>query len=283
MGTGTLRSDEWVGLGLAALLHVVLATVLMLQPEREVPPEPQRITVNLATDVGLQATSPDPVAESQASVAPILSEEPAPPQPEPVAVPEPIPAPRPVATTPPKPKTVTPPSTAPRRRPDTPSTAKQSTVTPPKAPPKSPPKQATGKSGGGSRLGDNFLQGAGDSTTTSETRIPAAQIGPSAKASLVQAIARKIKPKWTPPDGPEVDKITTYLRFRLNPDGSLAGRPEVIRQTGINDTNRAQAARHAENAIRAVQLAAPFDDLPPEYYNAWKLVSPFSFDWKLSQ
>ena len=99
---------------------------------------------------------------------------------------------------------------------------------------------------------------------------------------LDRFIAREIKPKWQPPDGPDVDKITTYLRFRLNMDGSLQGRPELVRQTGVNDTNRAQAGRHAEQAIRAVQLAAPFD-LPDEYYNAWKLVGPFGFDWKLAQ
>ena len=74
----------------------------------------------------------------------------------------------------------------------------------------------------------------------------------------------------------------TVLRFRLNEDGSLAGRPSVVRQTGVNDTNRAQAGRHAEQAIRAVQLAAPFD-LPTQYYEAWKNVTAFSFDWKLSQ
>ncbi|QYU66609.1 hypothetical protein J4558_16725 [Leptolyngbya sp. 15MV] len=74
----------------------------------------------------------------------------------------------------------------------------------------------------------------------------------------------------------------TVLRFRLNENGTLAGRPTLVRQTGVNDTNRAQAGRHAEQAIRAVQLAAPFD-LPPEYYEAWRNVTAFSFDWRLSQ
>jgi hypothetical protein len=56
----------------------------------------------------------------------------------------------------------------------------------------------------------------------------------------------------------------------------------VVRQLGITDTNRAQADRHAEQAIRAVRLAAPFD-LPEEYYDAWKRVSAFRFDKRLSQ
>lgn len=263
-----LRREERIGLGIAVVLHLALGAAFLVQSsKREVLPPVEKMTVNLATDVGLEATAPDPVAESAAAIAPALAPEPAPaiesavrPLPEP---PRPDPVPR--ATTAPRPKP-TQSSNEPRRRPDAPSTRERSA-----------PKPA-----GGSRIGSDFLPGAGDSTTTRETRVPASQIGASAKASLVQAIAREIKPKWSPPDGPDVNEITTFLRFRLNPDGSLAGRPELIRQTGINDVNRAQAGRHAEQAIRAVQLAAPFD-LPEEYYEAWKLVSPFSFDWKLSQ
>lgn len=74
----------------------------------------------------------------------------------------------------------------------------------------------------------------------------------------------------------------TVLSFNLNRDGSLAGTPTVVRQLGINDTNRTQAERHAEQAIKAVRLAAPFD-LPVEYYDAWKRVSAFRFDKRLSQ
>ncbi|WP_126176472.1 energy transducer TonB [Tsuneonella rigui] len=275
-----LRREERIGLGIALALHVALGVALLIQPaSRKTIPPIEKMTVNLATDVGLEATAPEPVPESAAAIAPTLAPEPAPPAesvPQP-AVAQPIQRPQPVATTPPKPKPVPrattapkpkPPSTEPRRRPDAPASQTRSAPKP--------------KPAGGSRIGADFLPGAGSSTTTRETRVPASQIGASAKASLVQAIAREIKPKWQPPDGPDVDKITTYLRFRLNTDGSLQGRPELVRQTGVNDTNRAQAGRHAEQAIRAVQLAAPFD-LPDEYYNAWKLVGPFGFDWKLAQ
>ena len=50
----------------------------------------------------------------------------------------------------------------------------------------------------------------------------------------------------------------------------------------ITDANRAQAPRHAEQAIRAVRLAAPFD-LPEQYYNAWRHITEFRFDRRLSQ
>lgn len=74
----------------------------------------------------------------------------------------------------------------------------------------------------------------------------------------------------------------TILAWDLNPDGSLAGRPRVVDQQGITPANEAQAKRHAEQAIRAVQLAAPFD-LPDTYYSGWKRVAAFRFDRKLSQ
>lgn len=253
-----LRREERIGLAVAAGLHAALVLAFLLQPESREDIEPaQRMTVNLASEVGLEAAAPVPVAESRAAIAPMLSDEPAP-MPQPVAQP-------PVARAVPLVKPA-PADARPRRRPDR--------VT--------PPAPAT-KAGGGSRVGDNFLAGMGDSTKTTETRAPASAIGASARASLIQSIARDIKPHWQPPSGPDVDKITTYLRFRLNPDGSLNGRPTVLRQTGINELNRAQAGRHGEQAIRAVQLAAPFKDLPERYYEAWKLVSPFSFDWKLAQ
>lgn len=277
-----LRREERIGLGIAVVLHLALAAAFLVQSSKRVAVPPvEKMTVNLATDVGLEATAPEPVAESAAAIAPTLAPEPAPPQPAiqpmpespaprplPRAEPVPPPKPAPRATQVPRPRPTARPSQAssePRRRPDTPATRTRST-----------PKPA-----GGSRIGADFLPGAGDSTTTRETRVPASQIGASAKANLFQAIAREVRPKWQPPSGPEVEQLVTKLRFRLNPDGSLAGRPEIVRQTGITDTNKPQAGRHGEQAIRAVQLAAPFD-LPEEYYEAWKVVT-VDFDWKLAQ
>ncbi len=278
-----LRREERIGLGIALALHVALAVALLTQPAtRKSLPPVEKMTVNLSTDVGLEATAPEPVPESAAAIAPTLSPEPAPPvEAQPLTAAQPIERPQPVATTPPRPKPVPratatqrakpeKPSTDPRRRPDAPASQTRSTPTP-------KPKPA-----GGSRIGADFLPGGGTSTTTRETRTPASEIGASAKASLVQAISRQLRPHWKPPSGPDVEKISTYLRFRLNEDGSLAGRPEFVRQSGVNDTNRPQSERHKELAIRAVQLAAPFD-LPAEYYNAWKLVGPFEFNLDLAQ
>lgn len=290
MTAATLRKEEALGLGVAVALHVALVAVLLLQPAPDNPPKmPERMTVSLAEDIGLTAQAPEPIAESRASIAPTLAEQSAPPIP--AAASEPIPAPRPMQTNAPAPRATptarpTPRATT-RPRPTASPTPRASnrpaprpSATATRAP--APRPSAAPTRSGGQRVGADFLSGAGSSTTTTETRIPASQIGASARASLVDGIAREIKPHWQPPNGPEVDQIVTVLRFRLNPDGSLANRPSVVRQTGVNDTNRAQAGRHAEQAIRAVQLAAPFD-LPEQYYEAWKNVSGFSFDWKLSQ
>lgn len=265
--SGSLKREERIGLGIAAGLHVALVLAFLIQPKTRVDIEPtQRMTVNLASEVGLEASAPEPIAESRAAIAPVLSDEPAPaPQPAEV-VPQPRvqqPVERPVAT---RAAPARPTDSRPRRRPDTPAAARA---------------QPAAKAGGGSRVGDNFLAGMGDSTRTSETRAPAAALGASAKASLLQGIVREVKPHWQPPSGPDVDQLVSKIRFRLNPDGSLAGRPTLVSQRGETESNRAQAGRHGEQAIRAVQLAAPFD-LPEQYYSAWKTVT-LDFDWKLAQ
>ena len=246
-----IRTEERTGLLIAVGLHLALLAALLVQalmPAAEIP-RTERMTVSLAEDVGLEATAPDPVPESRAAIAPELSDTPAP-APEMLEAPDTPQVDRPTQRVQPNP-----------------APARETRPQPRREQPREQTQPRRTERSGGSRVGDNFLAGAGDSTTTNETRVPASQIGASAKASLVQRISREIKPHWQPPSGPEVEQITTFLRFQLNPDGSLAGRPTVVRQTGVNDTNRAQAGRHGEQAIRAVQLAAPFE-LPEEYYEA---------------
>ncbi len=263
----SLRQEEKVGLAVAAALHLALVLAFLMQPETRADMEPaQRMTVNLADEVGLEAAAPVPVPESRAAIAPTLSDEPAP-------VPTAEPLVRPAV----QPRQITP---APSRpAPAKPAPAKPDPAKP--APAKATPAKPAPKKGGGQLVGDNFLAGLGGSTTTNETRAPASAIGASERASLLQAIVREVKPRWQPPSGPDVDRLVSKVRFRLNRDGSLDGRPQLVSQRGETDTNRAQAARHGEQAIRAVQLAAPFD-LPENLYAGWKTVT-LDFDWKLSQ
>lgn len=279
MGETTFRQEERIGLIVAVALHVVLVAVLLMQPSRsEVLDKPERMTVNLASEVGLEATAPDPATDARAAIAPVLSPDPAPaplveqpPEPLPSAAPVP-PRPQPSAA-PPRPQ----PTSAPKPR------TQPSTAPKPRASSAPKPRSAPSKSGGGSRIGDDFLAGSGSSTTSNDTRVPASQIGASTKASIVQTIVRQIRPHWNAPQGADADQLVTVLSFRLNEDGSLAGRPRVISQSGVTDSNAPQKDLHAERAIRAVQLAAPFKDLPPEYYNAWKSIDGARFDRNLSR
>lgn len=258
-------------------------------------------------------SEPDPAPPEPAPPEPAPPKpappKPTPPKPAPRPVPRKVerPTPKPVPRTPERPRETARPTpakpvakaapTRPTPRPVTrPSPAKaparpasaSATKSPQKGTAKSPSsKTATANRApaGGSKIGSDFL--AGVTGATSNTRAPtsappAAAIGPAVKASLASSISRALKPKWQAPQGPDAEELVTILSFSLNRDGSLAGSPTVVRQLGINDMNRNQAARHAEQAVKAVRLAAPFD-LPPEYYDAWKRVSAFRFDKRLSQ
>jgi hypothetical protein len=248
-----LRREEKLGLGIAVVLHLALVAALVVEARREVPtiPPAERMTVSLADDVSLQSTAPNPSPEAQAAIAPVLSPEP---EPQPIPPPVTTPVPRVVQTPVEKP------------------------VSKPQAKPQ-PPAKPVQKPAGGSRLGEDFLKGisAGDRAKAGS---PAATFGPAESASLQQAINRQLKPHWSAPQGVDAEKLVTVLAWELNPDGSLAGTPRVVSQSGITDSNRPQAKIHAERAIRAVQLAAPFD-LPPEFYDKWKRIRAWRFDRKL--
>ena len=251
-----LSREERIGLGIAAAAHVALVAALVLQVRDEPTalPIPERMSVSLADEVSLQSTAPDPSAEPQASIAPVLS-----PEPEPVVEPQPI---REIVRPTPR-ETVAP-------RP-TPRASERPTPT---------PRPSPARPAGGTRLGDDFLQGVGGSERSDSRGTPAATFGAAEQASLQQAINRQLKPHWSAPSGVDAEKLVTVLAWELNADGSLAGRPRVVSQTGITDSNRPQAALHAERAVRAVQLAAPFD-LPEEFYDRWRRIREWRFDRRL--
>lgn len=257
METRALRQDEKIGLAIALGLHLALAGVLLFQPgPGEGIEVPERMTVSLATDVGLRSTAPQIAPDSRAALAPTVAED----------------------VQPPVEKTSDEVTSDPVREPPPARNTSSSAVTQrPRPATQTPPRQATG-----TQVGENFLEGAGSDRSSDDTRIPAEEIGRSARASLVQAISRQIKPHWNAPSGVDAELLVTELAFELNEDGTLAGRPRVLRQSGINASNRPQAGLHAERAIRAVQLAAPFD-LPAEYYNAWKSIRGARFDRNLSR
>lgn len=320
MASAALNREEAFGLAISLAAHLALIAFLLHKvPEKQVVKPPERIEVTLSNEVAMQSTSPDPTRDAAPDVAPQIGEaapapetvsdpvaealsRPVPPvveQPAPAPVPKPVP--RPVAR--PVPKPVEKPRPEPKPAAEKPRPAPPKPAQPKPAPPKPAERsesrrpaakpaakpasrpQDTAKPAareGGSRIGSDFLEGASGAQGKTASDSPrAATIGPAVRSSLAGAISRQLKPHWSAPQGVDVDQLVTTVAWSLNKNGSLAGSPRVVRQRGINDANRAQAERHAEQAIRAIQLAAPFN-LPEQYYDGWKRVQ-FDFDRSLSQ
>lgn len=256
MEQAAMRQEEKWGLAVALGLHLLVVAVLVFQPTPDASLiKPERMTVSLASDVSLRSTGQQIAQDSRAALAPLVDDQ----------------VQAPIEQQPDTASQQAEPAQTPARNSN--SAARDNTR--PSAP--TPPRQATG-----TQVGENFLEGAGSDRASDDNRLPASEIGASAKASLVQAISRQIKPHWNAPSGVDVEMLVTELAFDLNEDGSLKARPRVLRQSGVNASNRPQASLHAERAIRAVQLAAPFD-LPTEYYNAWKSIRGARFDRNLSR
>jgi protein TonB len=293
-----LQHEEKIGLGVAVLLHGALVAVLLQQAVRqEVLPFPERMEVSLVGEVGLESAAREPVPESRQSIAPTLGEAappppaeaapaPPPPQTERVQVAPPPPPPKPQIRPTPRPTPSAQPSAKPSPRPS----AKPSPAPSPRASASPAPRAAstpaprspatTAARSGGSRIGDDFLDGKGSSATSNETRAPAATFGAADRAALSSAITRQIRPHWNAPSGADAEKLVSIVNWDLNRDGTLKGRPRCrVEAASITESNQPQASLHCERAIRAVQLAAPFD-LPDQFYDRWKALE-WQFDRRL--
>ncbi|WP_340588912.1 energy transducer TonB [Erythrobacter alti] len=241
-----LSPEERVGIGVAVVAHIALAAALAWHATREPAPftPVERIDVSLATEVSLESTAPDPSAEPAASFAPVITEVPVPPEELVTAPPvEPRPAP------------TTRPTAAPTPQPTTRATSRPT------------PTPTSTQRAGGSRLGENFLEG--NSASDGNSGSPAATFGRTEQAALSSAITRELRPHWSAPSGVDVDQLVSVVSWSLNRDGTLRGQPRCVSQRGINDSNRPQAQLHCERAIRAVTLAAPFTTLPDQFYSRW--------------
>jgi len=240
MSFAKLRNDEQLGLGFAVVVHAVLLAALAWQATRPAP-------FVLPPDRMVVSLAQDvaPVAEAhqisrESQEIPEVSEQ--------------------VAETPPPPRT--PPRTVVNRT----AERQQNSRT-----------QQTNQR---SAIPEDFLNERQVERSGESSLVPADQIGRRELRSIQNALAEQVAPHWTPPSGADSELLVTILTFDLNEDGSLKGRPQVVSQQGVTDANRAQAGRHAELAIRAVQLAAPFD-LPPEYYLAWRRIRTMRMNWDL--
>ena len=300
------RREESIGLALAIAVHLGLAGFLLWRPAgKALVTPPERMTVTLSEELAPTSTSPEPNAQAAPDAAPEIGEAapapepqpvakaepealPPPPVPKPVAKPQPRPEPHPIpkpasrAVQRPAPAARPSPRAAPRPAQPAPRAAAQPRATSNAAAAR-PAQRPSNRPAGASNFADAFKDGVPGAAVKAgaSQNAPAAAIGPDVKASISGAISRQLKPHWTAPQGMEADLLVTRVRFRLAQDGTLIGQPEVVSQTGVTAANAAQKARHAEQAIRAVRLAAPFQ-LPDQYYSVWKSVTT-TFDRRLSQ
>ena len=73
---------------------------------------------------------------------------------------------------------------------------------------------------------------------------------------------------WNVPTGaPRPEDLIVIVRFSLNPDGTLAGAPQLVNSGSYASNSFFRAA--ADAALRAVQMTQPFK-LPANKYNDWR-------------
>jgi hypothetical protein len=263
---------------LSAAAHsvlILLALVALPSPE-ELPAVPTRalpvelITVDELTNLKRQQKTekPKPV------------EEPEPPKevekPKTEAKPEPKPAPTPPPVPEQKPEII-PENPVEKKEPPKPVEKK---VEPPKPPQKQPEK----KSFDPNRIADllNKMPDAAPKPAPSaqvdeDVNAPSTD-DPAMKLTLSEEdyVRQKVEGCWDVLDlmgTAGANKLYAEIRFSLNRDGSLAGRPVINRSGGGT-----LARTFAERAVMAVLSCAPYDKLSPNKYQGWK---EFSLTFRL--
>ncbi len=296
-----MERTEKIGLGVATAGHVLLFGLLSTGFLST--PDPLKLNsppmdVSLVDEVDLKsaapqisATPPPPsvapetgeTAEPAPSVAAPSETVIAPPPPAPRPVPKPAPATKPVERAKPAPPA---PKPAPAKaKPAKPAPAAEKTRAAPPAKEKAKPAPAkpaavTGKGKTdkprGSLLGKDFLKGI--NTEAPRTATPASPTASTMngkqKAALDRVIGEQIYPYLTLPSGADVELLVAFLDVKLDRNGRVIGTPTVIDVQGINASNRAQVPIYKERAVQAVMRASPFRNLPVEFYDQWKWLSP---------
>ena len=261
------RTDQ-KGLGLAVVAHLLLFAALTISIAKRVPPvQPpvEAMDVQLVDAVGLRSAAPVPATEApQEMQAP----DQAPPQEAPPPTPSPTPPqPRPVEAKPqPSPPWPTP---ALKPKPQPPQKALSDILKDVQAKAKSEQAgsdaRAKADRASSEKVGALLKGVIGASAGKGETA--RAAISGAAMNGLAAAIKRQVQPCYElgALSGTPAMQIVTTLRLRYNKDGSVAGNPQLVEQTGITPANHAYAQQIREVARRAVLRCAPVH-LPAELY-----------------
>jgi len=274
--------SERIGLGVSATAHGLVIAALALglfhwsAPKVALPPS---FEVALTDNIALESrvTSHEEARTAQAPELGASDPDATPPPEETVTEPEPEPAPVPKPTAQPAPRPE--PAKKTPAKPEPTKTEKAKAEPAKTAPAKAQPEKEKPRRAGMLGAVLSGLDAPARSDSTSASTSGSAPLGAEAARALSAELRRQLKPFWRAPTGVDADKLVTTLRWRLNPDGTLASGPTLVEQTGKTASNRPQQQLHAEAAARAVRAAAPFR-LPDDYYESWKLIE-FSFDKRL--
>jgi len=266
------------------------AALKSVAPQVSIQPPPPSV----APEEGpTEDAAPAPVPEP--APAPEPEPVPAPPPPKP-APPKPVAKPAPAKPTPAPPKKDVPkaapkPKPAPEKpaqkpapqkprpaaAPATPAKASQKPA--PSAKANAPPRasgQGKAEKPKGSLLGKDFLKGIDTESDAPRKPAPppAATMGPAQKAALDRLISDQIYRHLKLPSGADVEQLVAFLEVKLDRNGRVIGRPEVLDVQGQTDSNRPQVSIYKERAVQAVLQASPFQGLPAEYYDQWNWLKP---------
>jgi hypothetical protein len=261
------RADR-KGLGLAVVAHLLLFAALTIGIAKRVPPQHppvEPMDVQLVDAVGLRSAAPNPATEAPQEMQ-------APDQAPPKEAPPPAPSPTPPTPKPAEAKPApTPPSPVPavKPKPQPPAKPLSDILKDVRAKARSEQAGSDARSkadrAAAEKVGSLLKGVIGASAGKGETA--RAPISGAAMNGLAAAIKRQVQPCYELGglSGTSAMQIVTTLRLRYNKDGSVAGNPQLVEQTGISDGNRAYAQQIAEVARRAVLRCSPVH-LPAELY-----------------
>lgn len=291
------RLSDAAAVLLALIAHVIvfalLSATFLAKPDM-VKVNEQPIDVTLTDKIGLVATAPQSAEPPAQSVAPDIG------KPEDAAAPAPsatpdtatLPAPKPLTSPSAKPSDNAKPQPA-KPAPETPQRQSPTQRRDASLPDPSTFRQpSTGRSGAskdrprGASLGDDFLKGLSDKPSKTRSQVPhAAVIDAQVLASISDAISRQIQPcadRQSDTGIPAAAKqIVITFNLRLQPDGSLAARPAVVRMRGVDDETQRYAQRIEDIGLAAFKGCSPLK-LPPEFYSTpnggWNNIN---YNWQL--
>lgn len=306
--------SERIGLGVSIVAHAAVLAALSLSFLKTPPQEAPKaipIEISLAEKVGMESTAPvvsqEELAAKKSPVeAPVEPESAPPPAPDPQPQPKPQPAPpQPQPAPQPKPQPPQPkpapaekpqppqPKPAPAEKPQPAKPAAPSKPTPPsKAAPAKASDSASKSAATGSErrpvkptgnLAGLDLGHSNNKTNSTALTNPASKASAEEVASFRGLIARQIQPcanrQVTP--GPGAERLRVLLRVHFNPDGSLAGDPDITDVQGQDGSNARYVERLKDLAIATFKGCTPIRGLPANLYavpSGWKTLA---FSYKL--